>query len=375
MRITHIIVGLDVGGAELMLKRLILSHSGKSEYLHSVISLTGVGKIGSELQSNGVRVTALGITNPLGVLGAFLRIRNELINSRPDIVQTWMYHADLLGGLAAYSAGIRRIVWGIRTTEIKAGGSRITRLIRSLCGILSRQIPMKIVCAANAAREVHEKIGYVPHKMLVIPNGFAVEKLVAAPDQVKVIRDLTGLTSAHRIIGSVGRFNPVKDQYSFVRAAGILARHYSDLRFLMIGRGLDWGNDQLVRWVVETGQADKFVLLGERSDIPVCLAVMNIFCLHSRTEGFPNVLGEAMAMAKPCVATDVGDVSLLLGDAGVLVPPGSPTALANGIQKLLSFSQAQTIEIGISARQKINSYYTMDVVRMRYEELYRELIN
>lgn len=375
MRIIHIIVGLNVGGAELMLKRLVNSHANQSEFEHSVISLTEIGEIGSELKSEGVKVTALGMASAFGVLRAFLAIRNELNISRPDIVQTWMYHADLLGGLAAYSVGIRHVIWGIRTTEIKAGGSSLTRLIRRMCGVLSRWIPMKIVCAANAAKEVHERVGYSPYKMLVIPNGFAIERLVATPEQINMLRKHAGITPAHRVIGSIGRFNPVKDQHNFVKAAGILTKQHSNLRFLMIGRGLDRYNTQLVKWIEETGQADKFVLFGERSDIPVCLAVMDVFCMHSRTEGFPNVLGEAMAMAKPCVATDVGDASLLVGNAGVLVPPGSPSALADGIEKLLSFSEVQLEEIGFSAQQKIYNNYTIDIARKRYESLYRELVD
>jgi len=374
VNITHIIVGLNVGGAEMMLKRLIASHNRSSEYSHRVISLTGLGKVGEELQATGVLVRALGIRNGLDVFQAFSRLRSQLAEDKPDIVQTWMYHADLLGGLAARSLGIRHILWGVRTTEIRAGGSKVTRIIRKVCAYLSPHVPSMIVCAANAARQVHEAVGYASSKMLVIPNGFDVEKLVATPEQVSAVRREGGLTAEQRVIGSVGRFNAVKDQRNFVLAAGILARRYRDLRFMMVGRDLDQHNVQLMQWITDTGKPECFVLLGERSDVSACLAAMDIFCLHSRTEGFPNVVGEAMVMGRPCVVTDVGDAALLVADTGVVVPKEDARALAEGIESLLSRPTAELHCLGQRARQRIHTHFTMDRTRQQFEQVYQQLL-
>lgn len=373
MRIVHIIIGLNVGGAELMLKRLVTSHHHTPEYDHRVISLSDLGTVGGELLSMGIPVSALGMRGAPDVFRTFFRLRSQLIEDRPDIVQTWMYHADFLGGLAARSLGIRRILWGIRTTEIKLGGSRLTRIIRKACALLSPYVPSRIVCAANAARRVHEDVGYAASKMLVIPNGFAVEKLVATSEQVRTIHRQAGLAAEHRVVGSVGRFNAVKDQRNFVRAAGILAQRYKNLRFLMIGRDLDQGNVQLRHWIAETGRPECFVLLGERPDVSACLGTMDIFCLHSRTEGFPNVVGEAMAMARPCVVTDVGDAAFLVGNTGVVVPREDSLALAEGIERLLSLAPEDLMALGRSARQRILKNFTMDHARRQFEQLYQDL--
>lgn len=374
MRIVHIIIGLNVGGAELMLKRLVTSHYHTPEYDHRVISLTGLGTVGEELLSMGIPVSALDMRGALDIFRTFSRLRRQLSEARPDIVQTWMYHADFLGGLAARSLGIRRIIWGVRTTEIREGGSYVTRLIRKACAFLSPYVPSRIVCAAHAALKVHEEVGYSLGKMVVIPNGFAIEKLVAYPEQVKAIRQQAGLTLEHKVVGSVGRFNAVKDQHNFVLAAGMLAQRHANLKFLMVGRDLDKNNTELMQWIAKTGRPECFVLFGERSDIPTCLAAMDVLCLHSRTEGFPNVVGEAMAMARPCVVTDVGDAAFLLGDTGVVVPSEDAEALAAGLERLLALPTVDLHALGQRARSRIHNQFTMDHARQQFEHLYQELL-
>lgn len=373
LKIVHVIVGLNVGGAELMLKRLIESHAKHSEYEHSVISLTDLGSIGPDLQAKGTKVTALGMRNAIDLPKTYFRLLRQLSFAKPDVVQTWMYHADLLGGLAARSAGIKNIIWGIRTTEIKSGGSKATLVIRALCALLSRFVPAVIVCAADAARAVHEKVGYRANKMQVISNGFDTGKLIAGPAQRAALRELSGLTCEHLVVGSVGRFNAVKDQHSFIQAAALLSPKYPHLRFMMVGRDLTENNQQLMQWISATGFSEKFVLLGERTDVPVCLAAMDIFCMHSRTEGFPNVVGEAMAMGRPCVVTDVGDAAFLVGGTGIVVPKENPTELARGIEELLGMTVNELVELGKMAQQRIYENFTMDHSRLKFESVYKEM--
>jgi len=177
------------------------------------------------------------------------------------------------------------------------------------------------------------------------------------------------------VLGSLGRFHAVKDQENFVRVAGLLASQYSQLRFLMVGRGLDWDNLQLVDWIDRTGCKERFVLLGERKDVPQCLAAMDIFCLHSRTEGFPNVLAEAMAMGLPCVTTDVGDAAMLLADTGVVVPKEDSAALAQGVERLLALDQDALHALGMRAKARVEAKFSMARARERFEAIYRQVLN
>jgi glycosyltransferase involved in cell wall biosynthesis len=142
----------------------------------------------------------------------------------------------------------------------------------------------------------------------------------------------------------------------------------------MVGRELDASNGQLQNWINETGHPNRFVLLGERSDVPACLAAMDIFCLSSRTEGFPNVVGEAMAMGLPCVVTDVGDAAMLVADTGVVVPKENSTALAAGLSQLLAMSSVERGQLGQRAKERIHREFSMDKARERFESLYVQLI-
>lgn len=375
MKILHVIVGLNVGGAELMLKRLIESHSGNTNYLHSVISLTDVGKVGEQLQALGVQVQALGMRTSLDTPRVLWQLTRLIRATQPSIVQSWMYHADLLGGLASRLAGNRHVVWGVRTTEVSSGCSRVTNVLRRLCAFLSHWVPHTIVCAAEESRKVHVSIGYDSTRMEVVPNGFDMSRLVATERQRSGLRAQLGIQEKEIVIGSLGRFNPDKDHHNFVQSAGILADQYSALRFLMVGRDLDSNNTLLARWINETGHADSFILLGERSDVPVCLSVMDVFCLHSRTEGFPNVLGEAMAMGVPSVTTDVGDAAFLLGDSGQVIRKESPKDLADGILKLLLLNPKERTMLGKKAKQRILDHFTLSRACDRFGAIYKNILN
>lgn len=374
MKILHIIIGLDVGGAELMLNRLIESHQGNINYSHSVISLTLFGKVGEQLKEIDIEVRALGMRSPLHIPRVLWQLMRVIRAECPDIVQTWMYHADLLGGLAARLAGNRNVIWGVRTTEVSAGSLSAIVAVRKACALLSWWLPHSIVCAAEASRIAHVALGYDAAQMVVIPNGFDLAGLVATSDQRTVLREKCGFGVDDVVIGSLGRFNPDKDQESFVRAAGRLAQQNTQVRFLLVGRDLDAGNLELARWLAKTGHANRFVLLGERADVSICLAAMDIFCLSSRTEGFPNVVGEAMAMGLPCVVTDVGDAAMLVADAGVVVPKENSVALAQGLSRVLTMTPDARQRLGQQAKARIQAEFTMERARERFEALYERII-
>lgn len=374
IRVCHVIVGLSVGGAETMLRRLIES-SPASIPETVVISLTSLGVIGDSLRARGVCVHTLGMSSLLHSPIALWRLIRLIRQYRPAIVQTWMYHADLLGGLAARMAGNRHVSWGIRTTDIRAGGSSATVFVRWLCARLSRWVPQVIVCAAEASRQSHIAVGYDATKMVVVPNGYDFSWLKASFEERQLLREQCGINQDDVVVGSLGRFHAVKDQENFVHTAGLLAPQYPQLRFLMVGRGLDWNNAQLVDWIDKTGCKDRFVLLGERKDVPQCLVTMDIFCLHSRTEGFPNVLAEAMAMGLPCVTTDVGDAAMLLADTGVVVPKEDSAALAQGVERLLALDQDARHALGMRAKARVEAEFSMARARERFEEIYWQVLN
>lgn len=371
MRVVHVIIGLNVGGAELMLKRLI-EHTSESGAEHIVISLTDIGVLGSELVNRGISVICLNIKSPIQYVYALCKLVELLKKLKPDAVHTWMYHSDLLGGIAAKIAGTKKIIWCVRSTDITKGGSKFTLLVRWICAKISSFVPDIIIYAAHTSKEVHEKCGYDREKSLVIPNGFDLTLLNPVNYFDSNLRTELGISDGDIVICSIGRYNPVKDHKNFISAAILLAEKISNVKFLLVGRGLTTQNEVLISQISASAHTDKFMLLGERKDVPVCLVSSDIFCLHSVTEGFPNVLGEAMAMEVAAVTTDVGDAAFLLGMPDYVVPPEHPERLAQSLERLVSLPSIERKKIGRMLRKRIESEFSMDTVANKYLSLYEK---
>jgi glycosyltransferase involved in cell wall biosynthesis len=325
------------------------------------------------LRQAGVVVFALGLRSLLDLPRAFGQLFRIIRARNPDIVQTWMYHADFLGGLAAKMGSDCPVVWGVRTTDVPVGGAPATALLRWICARLSHWLPDRIVCAAQASRQSHEAIGYDARKMLVIPNGYDLSRLTASSEERRETRARFGIAEDELVIGSVGRLHADKDPENFVRMAALLASRHARLCFLMVGRGIDDHSESLRRCIAGLGGAGRFILIGERADVPQCLAAMDVFCLHSRNEGFPNVLAEAMAMGLPCVTTDVGDAAMLISDVGIVVPRENPERLAKAIEELMRLSPLERKTLGARAKARIQDRYSIEAIRARFDALYQKL--
>ena len=371
MLVLHIIINLNSNGAELMLKRLISAQAPKGKYRHEVISLMSLGSVGPMLREMGIPVEALGMRSPIGAASVLIKLIREIRRRRPDIVHTWMYHSDLLGGIAAKIVGVKRVIWAVRIADIsrEMGIPNSTKWIRSLCARLSARIPSRIVYVAHSARAVHEALGYDPAKGTVIPNGYEIPRL--APRGA--LKAELNLPEESILIGSAGRFDPQKDPKSFVAAAAALAGRHPALHFVMIGLGNSPDNRELMGWIGETGFGDRFHLLGRRRDIATCLGGMDILCLHSIGEGFPNVVAEAMAVATPCVVTDVGDSAFLVGDTGLVVPASDHARLADALEELVNAGPERRRKLGAMARDRVARHFSIDVISDRYSELYDQV--
>ena len=336
LRVLHIITGLGQGGAESVLFRLATYPEADVE--HVVVSLTDEGIYGERLRTAGIAVHTLGMKRGRVSLGGFLALRTLIAATRPDAVQTWMYHADLIGGLAARLAGVRAIAWGIRNSgEHLERSSRSARMVLRACALLSGRIPKAIVCAAQKSAQRHADKGYARERMVVIANGYDLSRY--APDgEARVrMRAQWGLPQDVPAIGCVARWDPLKDHANLLRAVAALVRDGRDagLRCVLIGRGMDPANAELAALIDKLDLRDRLVLAGPIDDVPAAMNGLDLHVLSSCAEGFPNVVAEAMACGVYCVVTDVGDAAYIVGDAGVVVPPEQSEALARGIETAL----------------------------------------
>lgn len=321
-KILHIITGLGDGGAEGVLSRLCLYNDSSK---HTVISLMGDGKYGPILRDGGVEVICLGLEQSRFSLRAFLNLIKIIKKKQPDVVQTWMYHADLIGGIAARLAGIKNIFWGVRTSDISSG-SFSTKLVARVCSITSNIIPSKIICCAESALQSHKKLGYSKEKLLVIQNGYDFQQFNC--EKILPYK----IASDYRVqFGMVGRYAPQKDHSNLIRALKIVDESFKNWECHLIGRGLDSENMELKSEIKACELEGKIFLDGQSDNMPKTMKLLDIHILSSLIEGFPNVIAEAMACGVVCISTDVGDAKHIIGDTGWVVRPKASKSLAEAI--------------------------------------------
>lgn len=373
LRIAHVITGLGGGGAEHMLERLVGALAAP-DFSHTVISLTDEGALGRRLRAAGCEVRVLGFRKSPGALLACARLVSALRGAAPDVIQTWLAHADLLGGLAGRYVLEVPVVWGVHQAETESVTTPwTTRLVQWLCARASRAVPSRVVSVSQAGSALLAARGYPAARLLVIPNG--VDTAVFRPDLAArtAIRAQLDLGDDQLAVVLVARWHPDKDHGNFLAAAAIVQQACPDARFLLVGAGMTADNTTLVERVTGEGLTARCALLGERDDVPRLLAACDLAVLSSRTEALPNVLLEAMASGLPVVATDVGDVAHVLGDAGRVVPRADPAALAGALQALLELPHAQRVALGARGRERVLHDYSLARAAARYAELYTAL--
>jgi glycosyltransferase involved in cell wall biosynthesis len=347
----------------------------RARFENVVISLTTDGPVGAEIRSLGVPVHALNMRRGLPSPRAVLRLAKWLKAMRPDVVQTWMYHADLIGGLVARLAGSRTVLWNLRQSNFDASASKRTTVWTArLCARLSRLIPRAIICCSQEAERIHVEMGYAKEKITIIPNGFDLEAFRPDPEARAALRQELGVSREELLIGMVARFDPQKDHRTFIKAAALVLRQRSDAKFVLVGEGVSAGNTMLLGWLRAANVMDHFLLLGRRNDVARILNTLDVASLSSAFgEGFPNVVGEAMACGVPCVVTDVGDSAWLVGTAGRVVPVRNPEALARAWLDLLESDSSQRRAVGAVGRARISEHFEIGAIARRYRDLWQEM--
>ena len=246
-------------------------------------------------------------------------------------MQTWMYHADFIGGIAAYILRIK-VIWGIRHTNIDDPHiKKSTKLIAHLCAILSFFVPHRVVCCAEAARKSHVEFGYKKEKLIVVSNGYDLEKFCPDPIGRTELRGLWGISDDEIVFGMVARFDPVKDHENLIQALKVVREKGLRFKCLLIGRDMVRENRDLSKKIEDAKLGRSILLLGQRVDIPAVMSALDIHILSSKDEAFPNVIAEAMACGTPCITTDAGDASEIVGDTGWVVPVEDSRSLASAL--------------------------------------------
>jgi glycosyltransferase involved in cell wall biosynthesis len=373
IKVMHIITTLGPAGAETMLSRIASGMDG-TRFENEVISLTGILDLAERMQEIGVRVRTLGMKTSLPNPLLVMRLAQWIRESKPDVIHTWMYHANLIGALAARLAGDVPVVWGIHhSTFDPRVDKRRTMLVNRACAFLSRKFAARIVCCSEASLRTHMKLRYATEKLEVIPNGFDLEQVKPDPAARASIREELSIPADVLLIGLAARFHPHKDHHNFIQAAARLHKRMPEIHFLLCGMDITWQNSELAGWIEAAGIHDCCHLLGHRKDMSRLFAGVDIATSSSRSEAFPIAVGEAMACETPCVVTNVGDSALIVGETGTAVPPGDPHALAEAWRKLIEAGPAVRRRLGMAARHRVQQHFALPAIVERYQAIYARL--
>lgn len=375
MKVLFAITNLSTGGAETVLFNL-LENIDRKRFQPIVISLVGPGEFGPKIQALGIPVVTLNMGRRFPSPKIIFRLIKLLLNIKPDVIHTWMYHADLIVGLAARLIGHKKIIWGVHHSNLSAAANkRSTLLVVKACALLSHHLPSKIQMCSHFAMDIHKKIGYATEKLQVIPNGFNLSKFAPSPVARSSIRRQLNLPPDTPLVGLIARFDPLKNHLGFVEAAAIVNKYMPAIHFLLAGTGVDDSNTELKDAIKMKNLVGHIHLLGRRDDVPRLMASLDVLALSSNGESFGNVLCEAMACEVPCVTTDSGGPAEVVGNTGVVVEVGDMNGLAQGILDILSLPGEHKAAIGLSARDRVAKNYEISEVTKMYENLYEQVLS
>lgn len=367
-KIVHIITSLDVGGAEHMLSNLVLNMD-QQRFENVVISLKSLGFWGDKLLEAGINVYALDMQPRFSSLGKLMRLYRILQQIKPDYIQGWMYHANLVALLAGKLMCRTKVFWNVRCSAMDLSRYRITTRVIFKFGAWLSKYPDAILNNSQASIKQHYAAGYRNKNLWFVPNGFDLDKFKPDINGYRQFRRDHKLPVDAKLIGMFARFDPMKDHNTFIAAAAILAAKMPDVYFVLAGKDVDEHNHALTKLISANNIQSRVILLGRVENMQQIYPAMDYVTQTSVFgEGFPNVLGEAMACGVPCFATDVGDSLQILGDLGQAIPTKDPQALAGSWSRVLESGESQ--DIGLAVRERIKNNFSLSSVTELYQQLY-----
>lgn len=369
MRILHIITGLGQGGAEATLLRVISADVTNS---HSVISLTGAGEFGEKLERIGISVLTLGMsTSVWDVWRGVKSLRSRILNDSPDIVQTWLYQADLLGGLAARLAGHRAIVWNIRSSPPSLRFGKISNFLTVIVlTLLSWWLPSRIVTCGEEPRSSHKKLGFRSSKMTPIPNGLAETQWLADNSRRSLVRENLGLGETVLTFGQIANYHTVKRHSLLLRAFKEISDEFASVHLVLAGENITDSNRDLTSLIDKLSLNSQVTLVGKQSDVREVLDALDVLVSPSASEGFPNVVLEALFMAKPCVVSNAGESATVLGPGGWVFTPETVGGLSKALTDAARVGPVSLREIGEKGRKHVIESYSEEKMVASYRMMW-----
>lgn len=367
IKLAFIITGLGRGGAEKMLLKL-LRPMDKARFKARVFCLTSQNALQPAFEDAGIEVSTYRLNHPFWGMRDLWQLLKDCRQFAPDLIQGWMYHGNILAWLAAKVCKAR-LIFSIRAGlhDIKLE-RRKTQLIIHLGAKLSRSAH-GIIYVSTLARQQHEAIGYSSRNSLTIANGFELDKFTPNTDLRQEYRERLGIKQSEVAIGFFARFHKLKGFNDLLDAFAIVHKKNPATKLVLAGDQVDERNRELNHKISGLRLQNHVLLLGQLICPERCFPALDLFVSPSLQEGFPNVVGEAMACGVPCIVTDVGDSALAVGDTGLVIQPGNNKALAEAILQFIANPDILPRH-GKQARLRIETEFSLPAIVKQYEKAY-----
>ena len=374
-RILNLVNSLDVGGAQTVLSRLAggLDQQG---FEQSVVSVLPPGKITPWFTEAGIPVQSLDARGLFSGIRGVFRMARIIRKEKPDLIQTWMFHSAIIGELAGLlSMRSPRVLWSIHHTKLGKESSKFTtRMIQRTLAFLSSRSPERIIYCSQSSQDLHIEDGFDASKSQLIFNGTDIELYKADDSAKQEVRDRYNIPMDAPVVGMAGRYHPQKDFANLLRAFALVQKSIPEAHLIACGPDVSRDTEALRELADLCPSPSQVHLIGSHLNMQKIYPAFSLASLSScEGEAFPLVLGEAMACEVPCVATDLGDSALIIGDTGKIVQPRDSEALAVAMVDMLSLGESLQ-EKGKQARQRVADRFALSLCVNTHADLYRSLV-
>lgn len=372
-KILHIITGLNDGGAENSLYKLLINSQNNVQNV--VISFLNEGKYGPLIQREKIKVYYLFQNRGSFSFKLFYKIYKIINKERPDIVQTWMYHADLLGGLTAKFSGVKNIFWNIRSGDYSIKDTSFkTKVTIYLCAFFSYFIPNKIIINSNASINIHKKYFY-KNNFHLIYNGIDTSLFKSNLNIRKKIKNNFSIYEDAFVIGMVARFDPQKNHDNFIEILHILKKNNLKFVGILIGSKTIELNNFLINKINEYDLDKNIIRLGSKNNIHELLNSFDLAILTSSYgESFPNVIAEAMSCGVVSVSTDSGGSKEIIKNTNFIINKNNPKTFSTKIIELYNLfnkDKASWENLKQTNRQIILENFTIKKMIQEYLKIWK----
>ena len=360
MKVLFLARQLNIGGSERQLVTLANELASRGHEV-AIASYYPGGALSKKLDTRRIRLIPLGKRSRWDLLSFYLKLVRVVRQERPAVLFGWMHTQNFFATMAWLLNRDVKLFWSVRSSKMKLN---LVGTVEEWLRRLLARLADCIVVNSIAGLEYAASIGTPREKMVYIPNG--IDTTLFYPDATlgQQVRAEWGISESEKLIGYVARFDPLKNHTLFLNAAARVAAQRPEARFVCVGHGAPEYVKQLRDLTRMLGIEGKVRWIQAHPNVTAMYNALDVFCSASLTEGFPNVIGEAMACGRRCVVTDVGDCRQLVGDTGVAVPSNDVAALAAGLLQALDSDDS----LNLRARQRILENFTVGHLGDRTEQ-------